>query len=259
MRTWIGVAGALMAALVMREPLRIRRSDIPFFVAYGIVGFAAFETLLLAAFVHVTVPVAISLLYTAPAFVLLMSHRLFDERITRAKQLALPLVLVGVVLVSGAYGRIAGGDPGLSPAGLVYGLGAGFGYALYTLFGRASTDRATPVTAVFWSFLFAAMALTVLAEPVGPIVRDPGALPWLLALGIVPTLLPYLLYLRALKSVPAGTAAMLACAEPLVAALLAAAFLGERVRGVQGLGMMLIVVAAVVLVAPRHRGATGGC
>jgi drug/metabolite transporter (DMT)-like permease len=249
-RTWLGLAGALLTALVLRAPLSIRRGDVPFFAAYGIVGFAAFETLLLVTFRHVTVPVAISLLYTAPVFVLLLSHRLFGERITSAKKLALPLSIVGVLLVSGAAGAVIGGEATIPLDGLLLGLGAGFGYALYTLFGRVSVERTHPVTAVLWSFLFAALALTLLAEPVGPLTRDPRALPWLLALGIVPTLLPYLFYLRALKTIQPGTAAMLACVEPLVAALLAALFLGERLRPVQTAGMALIVGAAVLLVRP---------
>lgn len=249
-RTWLGVAGALLAALALRAPLRIARRDIPFFAAYGIVGFAAFETLLLASFRRVTVPVAISLLYTAPVFVLVLSHHLFGERITAAKKLALPLSMVGVLLVSGAAGAVLGSRTEVPVAGLLLGLGAGFGYALYTLFGRASADRAHPVVTVFWSFLFAAIGLTVLAEPVGPLTRDAGALPWLLALGVVPTLLPYLFYLRALRTVQPGTAAMLACVEPLVATLLAALVLRESPSIIQACGMGFIVGAAVLLVRP---------
>lgn len=251
-RTWLGLAGAGVAALAARTPLRMRSGDTVFFAAYGILGFAAFETLLLAAFRHVTIPVAISLLYTAPVFVLALSHLLFHERITRAKRLALPLSVAGVLLVSGAASGFVPGRTAISFDGLLLGLGAGFGYALYTLFGRASISRAEPVAAVFWSFLFAAMALALLAPPVRPFVRDPHALPWLLALGIVPTLLPYLLYLRALRTVPPGTAAMLACAEPVVAAVLAALFLGERLTAVQATGMALIVGAAAVLVSPTR-------
>lgn len=254
-RTWLGVVGALAVAAVLRAPLRIRRGDIAFFAAYGIVGFAAFETLLLASFRHVTVPVAISLLYTAPVFVLLLSHYLWAERVTSAKKLALPLSIVGVLLVSGAAGSLIGGGTAIPREGLLLGLGAGFGYALYTIFGRASVPRAHPVAAVFWSFLFAAIALTFLAPPLEPLTRDAGALPWLLALGIVPTLLPYLFYLQALRTVQPGTAAMLACVEPLVAALLAALFLGERLSGIQATGMSLIVGAAIVLVAPTRGSA----
>lgn len=250
-RTWLGLAGATGVALAVRAPLRVRLRDLPFFATYGVLGFAAFETLLLLSFRHVTIPVAIALLYTAPVFVLVISHFVFHERITPAKRLALPLSVAGVLLVSGAAGILLEGAA-ISPAGVAYGLGAGFGYALYTLFGRASVPRAHPVTAVFWSFLFAALALTFLAPPVEPLLRDSGAIAWLVALGVVPTLLPYLLYLRALRTVQPGTAAMLACVEPLVAAMLAAFLLAERLSVIQGIGMAMIVGAAVVLVAPAR-------
>jgi len=254
-RTWLGLIGAGVTALVLRVSLRINRNDIVFFAAYGVLGFAAFETLLLASFRFVSIPVAISLLYTAPVFVLVVSRFVFGERVTRGKRAALPLSVAGVLLVSGAASGVLSGEAAIPTAGLLLGLGAGMGYALYTLFGRASVTRAEPVAAVFWSFLFAAVALAFLASPIEPLVRDARALPWLLALGIVPTLLPYLLYLRALRTVPPGTAAMLACAEPVVAAILSALWLGERLTGVQAIGMAMIVGAAVVLVSPASRRA----
>jgi len=250
-RTWIGVAGAALTALVLKVPLRVRPRDLPFFAAYGVIGFAAFEVLLLAALRYVTVPVAISLLYTAPAWVLLLSRFVFGEPITKTKRAALPLSLAGVILVSGALASRAVLAVSISTTGLVLGLAAGFGYGLYTLFGRVAVRKAHPVASVFWSFLFAALALTVLTEPVGPLLRSVRALPLLLALGVMPTLVPYLLYLKALRTVQPGTAAMLACTEPLFAAILAALVLGEGLTVLQAAGMALIVGAAALLARRR--------
>jgi drug/metabolite transporter (DMT)-like permease len=132
------------------------------------------------------------------------------------------------------------------------GLGAGAGYALYTLFGRAAVARAGPLASVFWSFLFAALALAVVQEPVGPLLRDMASVPLLIALGIVPTLLPYVLFLRALRSLPASTASMLACSEPLFAAVLAWIVLGDRMTGMQAIGMAFIVVASALLAVKRR-------
>jgi inner membrane transporter RhtA len=69
----------------------------------------------------------------------------------------------------------------------------------------------------------------------------------LIGLGVVPTLLPYALYLAALRHLRASTAAMLASIEPVIAAAYAAVLLGERMDGLQIAGMLLVVCAAVLL------------
>jgi drug/metabolite transporter, DME family len=246
-RTWIALIGAAAIAIATRERLRVPVRSIPFFAAYGILGFAAFEVLLLLSLQYVSVPVAISFLYTAPVFVLILARVLYAEPVTPLKIAALLLSISGVVFVSGAAGIVLHGQATIPAAGLWLGLGAGAGYALYTLFGRAAASRATPLASVFWSFLFAALALAAVQEPVGPLLRDPGSVPLLLALGIVPTLLPYLLFLRALRTVPAGTASMLACSEPLFAAFIAMIVVGDRMTAMQAAGMTLIVAASVLL------------
>jgi drug/metabolite transporter (DMT)-like permease len=267
-RTWIALLGAGLAALLFRRVeapvernattapptttaagarLRIRMRDVPFFAAYGIIVFAGFEVLLLASLERVSVPVAVSLLYTSPLFVLILARIIFHEPVSRAKLLALPLSLTGVLLVSGAAGILISGQATISVPGIALGLAAGFGYALYTLFGRAAVARADPITSVFWTFLFAALVLALFADPVTPVLRDPGALPLLVALGLVPTLFAYILYLRALRTITAGTASMLACSEPLFAAVFAFVLLDERLDFRQGTGMALIVLAAIVI------------
>jgi drug/metabolite transporter (DMT)-like permease len=161
--------------------------------------------------------------------------------------LALVLVLTGVVLVTGAARALASGAAGLPPAALLLGLGSGAGYALYTLFSKVSAGRHGGLASLFWCFAFAALALGVLAPPWAAFVRAPGSVLLLIGLGIVPTLLPYALYLAALRHVRASTAAMLASVEPAIAAVLAALLLGERMGGAQLIGMTMVVAAAVLL------------
>ena len=50
--------------------------------------------------------------------------------------------------------RVSGGGGKLTVAGLLYGLGAGFGYALYSIFERLALDRGYSSTTVnFYSCL----------------------------------------------------------------------------------------------------------
>jgi drug/metabolite transporter (DMT)-like permease len=179
--------------------------------------------------------------------VALASAVVWRERIGGARWLALLLVLSGVILVTGAASAVATGTASLTRTALLLGLASGATYALYTMFSKIGTERYGAAAALFWSFLFAAAALAPVAEPISPLLRDPRHLPALVGLGIVPTLIPYTLYLLALRQLRASNAAMLASAEPAIATLLAAAVLGEAFDGAQAIGVALIVVAAVLL------------
>jgi drug/metabolite transporter (DMT)-like permease len=241
----------LAAALVLvarRVVPRIAPRDVPLFLAYGAIGFALFEYLYLLALERTDVSVAVALLYTAPAFVLVISAVVSRERVRSRDVAALALVLAGVLLVSGAARSIVTGAAPLGRVALLAGLGSGLTYGLYTLLGKAALARDyDSLTTVFWSFAIAALALLPFEPPLPAALREPSAIPMLIGLGLVPTLFAYLFYLAALRSLRATTASMLASAEPVIASLLAAGLLGERIAPEQVIGMLAIVIAAVRL------------
>ncbi|HUF51101.1 MAG TPA: EamA family transporter, partial [Longimicrobiales bacterium] len=232
MRAAVGFAGIALCTLPRllrdRTALLPAARALPFFAAYGIIGFALFELVFFAALERTTVSIAVALLYTAPAFVVIMSALLWREHVSGMRWLALALMFTGVILVTGAAGSLLRGTAALPMSALLLGLASGFGYALYTLFSKVSTERYGPLASLFWCFLFAALALAIVAPPLAPMLRAPQHIPALIALGIVPTILPYALYLGGLRVLRASTAAMLASLEPAVAAVLAAALLHER-------------------------------
>lgn len=252
-RAAVGFAGIALVGLGRVRRLRVPLRTLPFLAAYGILGFALFEVVFFAALERTTVSIAVALLYTAPAFVVVVSRLLWHERLGGMRAVALALVLTGVVLVTGAAGSLIRGTAALPLPALVLGLGSGFGYALYTLFSKVATERYGAFASLFWSFAFATLALALVASPITPFVRSPAHTLLLIALGIVPTILPYALYLAALERLRASTAAMLASFEPAVAAVLAALLLDERMDSSQLIGMALIVAAAVLLARRRVR------
>lgn len=253
-RAVVGFGGfaLVLAPRLLRQRRRISfvAADVRFFAAYGVVGYALFTYVFFAALERTSVSIAVALLYTAPAFVMLMSAVLWKERIGPRRILALGLVLTGVLFVTGAAGDLLRGTTTLPPAALALGLGAGATYALYTMFSKVATRRYGPSTVLFGSFAFASLALGLAAPPHLPFVRAPEHTLALLALGVVPTMIPYALYVRGLRELRASTAAMLASVEPVVAVLLAAGLLHERLDLFQVVGMALVVIAAMLLA--RH-------
>jgi drug/metabolite transporter, DME family len=244
---FLAVALILLVRAPWRRSLRLTRGAALFLAAYGVIGYALFTLVYLASLERTGVAVAAALLYTAPAFVLLMSALVWRERVTLLRGMAVLLVLGGVLLVTGAAGAFLRGTAALPATALLVGIGAGLTYAVYTMFSKVAVDRYGAPAALFWCFAAAAVALALIAPPHRPFLHSPGEWPLLIALGIVPTLIPYGLYLAALRELRASTAAMLASVEPVIAAGLAAVLLHERLELMQGLGVLLVVSAAALL------------
>jgi len=102
LRALIGGLTLLTIARLWRPAwLVVARRDVLFFAVYGFLSVAAFFVLYATSVRVNPVPVAVVLLYTAPAFVAVASWRLFGEPMSRAKVAALALVLVGSALVAG--------------------------------------------------------------------------------------------------------------------------------------------------------------
>lgn len=112
--------------------LRIRLRDLWLFAGTGICSLVFFNYCYFNAMQQTSLAVAALLLYTAPVFVMLMSLVCFGEAFTRTKALALLLTFSGCACVTGVFGS----SVTLTLSGLLYGLGSGFGYALYSIFGK---------------------------------------------------------------------------------------------------------------------------
>ncbi|MGH7475157.1 MAG: DMT family transporter [Longimicrobiales bacterium] len=227
--------------------LRVRARDLPLLAAYGVIGFALFELLFFAALERTTVAIAVALLYTAPAFVLVLSWATGDERPERQRLLPLILVLLGVTLVTGAAGALVAGATPVSTAAILIGLASGLTYGLYTWFGKRAVARNAPSVVIFYVFVFAAAVLAVPAPPWRIAAEHTDSLAVLLLLGLVPTLGAYVVYAMALQHLPGSTAAMLASIEPVIAALLGFWILGEPLAADRAAGVLVIVAASGLL------------
>jgi drug/metabolite transporter (DMT)-like permease len=147
------------------------------------------------------------LLYTAPAFVMLLSARLFHETFTPRKALAVVVMLLGAVCVTGVLtGRTA-----LSPEGTVMGLLAGFGYALYSIFSRLALNKQyAPNTITAYTFFFTSLCFFFLIDKqhLAACFRAMPA-PRILAvlgLSLLVNLIPFLCFTNGLKGIETGKA-----------------------------------------------------
>ena len=237
----------LFPLLALRDPgkLRIRLRDLWMFVGTGIVSVVLFNTLYFYTTVQSQASVAVVLLYTSPAFVMLLSALLFREKITRRKLLCLGMTVLGCALVGGIFG----GGARLTARILLAGLGSGFFYALYTIFARVALRRYDSMTVTAYTFLLGALGSLPLgraADTVAVLAARPLLLLFCLGIGLVSTALPYVLYTWGLQRMDSGRAAILVAVEPLVGAVLGMAAYGEPHDLPKLLGIALILGAILV-------------
>lgn len=229
-----------------RRKLKINLRDLPVFLGTGLLSIVFFNYCYFKA-IELTGSAAVPalLLYTAPLFVMLLSALLFHEKITRSKILAAVLTFIGLGFVTGAF---SGGES-LSGQVVLLGLGAGLGYALYSIFGKCVAGKYDASTITFYTFAVAAVGVLPLSGPAdyAPLLLHVSNLLPGLGLAVFSTVLPFLFYTKGLTGMDAGKAAILATIEPFVAALVGAAFFHEQFTASKIVGMVLILGAIVYL------------
>ncbi len=235
-----------------REKFKIRLRDLWCFLGTGLCSVLFFSWCYFAGMNETSLAVMSVLLYTAPIFVMLMSCLLFHERLTATKLLALALSVGGCALVSGV------GDVQLGLKGLLLGLGAGFGYALYSIFSRFAIDRGYDSwTITFYSFLICAVGCAFLSDwhaIAGTLLPAPELLGWSAAMALMTGFLAYIFYTKGLEGMPSSRASILASIEPVTATLLGT-FVFHEPLGWSGIAGIALVVAAIVVLSVRRKGA----
>ena len=237
---------AAVFAIKDRSVFHVRREHLKYFFGTGIVSVLLFTVCYFSCQKVCSLAVASILLYTAPSFVVLLSAVLWKEPVTKRKLLALLLTLVGCALVCGVFS----GGLTVTLAGILLGLGAGFFYALYSIFAPCALAHYSSMTVTVWTFLFAgtgALALVPGSKTLGPALSRPDM--WLAAAGLVvfSTVLPYVFYTKGLSRVEAGKASIMASLEPVVASLTGILVFGEPVNAATAAGIACVLAGVAIL------------
>ena len=235
---------AVLFALRDRSVFRVERAHLKYFFGTGVVSVMLFTMCYFTCQKLCSLAVASILLYTAPSFVVVLSALLWKESVTKKKLLALALTLVGCACVCGVFS----GGLSVTVPGILLGLGAGFFYALYSIFGRYALAHYSSMTVTVWTFLFAGPASLVLLRPADvKALTEPHM--WVLAVGLVvfSTVLPYILYTRGLARVEPGRAAIMASLEPVVASLAGVLVFGEPMGPLTLAGILCVLAGVYIL------------
>ncbi|MEF3698613.1 DMT family transporter [Desulfolutivibrio sp.] len=231
-------------ALISKD-LRLNKKDILPVAAFGICGIAG----LFGSYVYAVklggAAMASVLLYTAPAWVALMSFLLLKERMGPFKIAAVAATILGVAGISlgpRLAGDVAGSVP-VTVASVLVGLLAGFTYALYFIFGKLYLSRYKTPTIFFYALPIGALALLPFFDLRLPSLSGLAACAFL---ALCSTYGAYSVYYAGLRHLEATRAAVVATIEPVVAAGLAWIMFGEVFTPV-GYGGSALILLGVLL------------
>ena len=241
MRTLIG--GLLLTAIVPlkggfdREAIRSER--VPLLlggVALGLNWVALFT-----AYRMLNVSLATLIYYAGPMIVLLFSPVLFREKLTGAKLLAIAVVAVGLVCITGS---ITSG--GMNLSGLIVAVLSALFYAgLITFNKKIHRTSGMQTAAIELDVAFVVVLIYVLCTAGLPQFQK-SDWPYVAWIGLVNTGLAYLLYFSGLQKLPGQSVALISYADPVAALIFSALLLGEKLTAIQLIGAVLIIGGAML-------------
>ncbi len=171
----------------------------------------------------------------------LAAWALFGERLRREVVIALPIMLAGVVLISGIVGSGAyGSNPQL---GVLIGLVTAAAYSGYLLVIRRASPDNRPAGPVAIATAVTGLLAMLFGVAVGDLDLAPGlpALACLLALGVLSQSVGYLFIQVSLPRLPAVITSVLLLVQPVATMALGAILLAELPSPWQLAGVALVL------------------
>jgi DME family drug/metabolite transporter len=233
---------------LVRGQVRMAWRDVPALVTFGVTGVALFYGVYQMAVKQGGAALAAVLLYTAPAWVTVMSRILYKEAVTPAKLTALFLTLAGVAGISLGSGGGAGFR--VDAAAVLLGLSAGLCYSMYYVFGKHFSGRYTSPNLFVYMLPIGAACLYPWVQ-FSP--KSPAA--WA-ALGVIAafcTYGAYYCYYLGIKHLEISRASIVATLEPVVAALVAYVWWDEIFMPLGYAGSAMILSAVLLVVWDESR------
>lgn len=251
--TQVRSAGAMLGLwaivlLTRRDAARVTRRQLVLLAAIGVLGLALVQWSYFFAIHRLPIGEALLIQYLAPLLVALWARFAFHERVRRRVWTALALSLAGLVLIVELW-RGSLDTLGIAVAGV-----ACLSYTFYILAAERGARTRDPISLLAWGFVFASLFWAVLqpwwsfptrrfegrTSLLGHLASVHAPL-WLLVLWMIVlgSIVPFVLVVAALPRIGATRTAIVAMLEPVVAILVAWAWLGESLDAPQLVGAAL--------------------
>ena len=246
-------------SLIVLAPVLLARRSVEVFslpkvdlwrcLLLGTLGVAASNFFYYLAIQKTNVATAIILQYTAPVWVLLYMVARKYQAATAQRIVSVALAVVGSAL---AIGIVGSGGLRFSTSGIAAAMVAAFSFAFYNVFGHGLLVRYDRWKILLYTLLGAVLFWLVINPPWKILAAHYMPAQWLFlaVFAVVSVLVPFSFYFAGLQHLDATRAIVTSCLEPVFSILIAAAALGEIVRPLQALGIVIVLMATVLVQLP---------
>jgi drug/metabolite transporter, DME family len=240
---------------LFKKKYRFDKKLLPILILYGIIS--AFLVIAQFGGIVLGVPVAmvVLLLYTQPLWTILIGKLFLKEKLTLVNILAVILVLIGILVLVNPLSAGFYFKPGILVA-----LSAGVFISLWVVVGSVLSKRGShPIATKYAETLFMIIFLLLIYPLVVYLIKDHSlisfSLNWplkvwiyIILFNLFTQVLGHLLFFYGLKKVPATAAGVILLLEPVVAAILAALFLGQALTWNIIVGGIIILMANYIVI-----------
>ena len=233
--------------------LRLPAVDFGRIVLLGVLGVAASNYFYYLSIQRTNVATAIILQYTAPVVVLLYMVARGVQRPTLQRIAAVGLAGVGSALAIGIAGP---GGFRLDALGVGAAILAAVSFAFYNVAGHHILARYDRWIVLLYTTFSAGVFWLIVNPPWKLVAAHYSGLQWefLLVFAVVSVLAPFSFYFAGLQHLEPTRAIVASCLEPVFSIVLAALLLGESLRPIQALGIVIVLVAIVIVQLPERAG-----
>ncbi|MHB1652829.1 MAG: DMT family transporter [Desulfitobacteriaceae bacterium] len=246
LQSWIASSLLLFYTLLFhREVFKVSKKKLVILAFQGIVGSLGTSVLYSYALLHLTVSVAILLLYLYPTLVLATQVIFRHKKVGRLELLALLLTLGGTVLASGVLAGV--GEVPL--IGIAFGLASAFAYAAFNVVGEVALQGLSPLEVMSFSQWFSSLGLILYFHGRWTQIPWQNSRIWLIgvALATIASIFPFYFILVGIQRIGSDQAAILSTFELPMTFLLAALFLQEFPGRNQWAGGALVLAGIILL------------
>jgi DME family drug/metabolite transporter len=239
------------------KKFRLPLADVGRVLVLGVLGVAASNYFYYLAIQKTNVATAIIIQYTAPVWVLLYMVLRSRQKPTLQRLAGVALALSGIAMVIGIF---ESSGLRLNAVGVTAALVAAFSFAFYNVGGHDILARYDRWTVLLYT-TFAAALFWIVVNPPGKIMAahySGAQWAFLFVFSMLSVLAPFSFYFAGLQHLEPTRAIIVSCLEPVFSILIAAIVLGEVLRPLQTVGILMVMAAILVVQMSEQNGMRPG-